>query len=66
MIPTVELRFLSKKVKVSTEDGSPQYKTIRLLQQRWVCKDIEEMQTRALKDQAVTEWRDVPLVNESA
>lgn len=64
MIPTAQLRFVRRKGKFPADDGTP--RQVRILQQLWISEDSYEVQLRAEMDKPPTEWRDIPLVNESA
>lgn len=62
MTPTNELRFV-KRMIVGEEVSPNTYsmKEVRVLQQKW--EDLGRM-NMYWKDEYITEWRDVPLVEE--
>jgi hydroxymethylpyrimidine/phosphomethylpyrimidine kinase len=56
MTPTAELRFVEREIGYSKTGNVTDFKTIRVLQQKWRHKDYPIV--------VDTEWRDVPLVKE--
>lgn len=62
MIPTNELRFVGRDVFVRHDLNDDVYKTIPVLQQKWIHVLLDELDNKMIR----YEWRDVPLVKEGA
>ena len=59
--PTMNLRFVERRVETSLDAFTTVEKTVRVLQQEWV---LVRDSRRNWSTPAKTEWRDVPLAEE--
>jgi len=62
MQATPELRFVERDIFMGHSDTEPEFKTVRILQQKWFKQVFNESGEAYDTDQF--EWRDVPLEKE--
>jgi len=66
MIATNELRFVEREIGYSNTGNVTDFKTIRILQQKWHTDTYTVQEENCLRVMANVEWRDVPLAKEEA